>query len=138
MTVEKPAEWIEVTQRVRLPDPPKNIELMYEDGIPLESDWHRRAMNLLIDIISYLWRERKDFYVGGNMFIYFDPHQVKHRNFRGPDFFVVKDIADNTYLRKAWVLWEEDWRAPNIVVELTSKSTEAEDMGPKKDMAHNV
>ena len=105
-------QWIEVTQWVKLPDPPKNIDLVYEDGIPMESDWHRCAMNLLIAIITQFWRGRQDFYVGGNMFIYFDPDQVKKRNFRGPDFFVVKDIADNTALRNAWVLWERRLENP--------------------------
>lgn len=131
-------QWIEVTQKIKLPDPPGKIDLVYEDGIPMESDWHRNAMNLLIEVISQLWRDRKDYFVGGNMFIYFDPNQVKRRNFRGPDFFVVKDIEDNTHWRDAWVLWEEDWKVPDIVIELTSKSTEAEDRGPKKDIYEHI
>ena len=116
---------IEVTQRIDVPQPPSSEDLVYEDGIPMESDWHRAAMNLLIEIITYFWRHRRDFYVGGNMFIYFDPDQVKKRNFRGPDFFVVKGVADASRWREAWVLWEEDGLAPNFVIELTSASTEA-------------
>ena len=47
-------------------------------------------MNLLIGILRYYWWDRPDIYVAGNMFVYFDPDQVKTHNFRGPDVFVVK------------------------------------------------
>lgn len=138
MSNNKTAQWVEVTQKIWLPHAPDRDKIVYEDGIPMESDWHRAAMNLLIEIITYLWRDRQDYYVGGNMFIYFDPDQVRKRNFRGPDFFVVQGIADNTRWREAWVLWEEDDRGPDIVIELTSQSTEAEDRGPKKDIYEHI
>ena len=118
--------------------PPTEDELPYEDGIPMESDWHRAAMNLLIEVISHLWRGRKDYYVGGNMFIYFDPDQVRTRNFRGPDFFVVKNIEDNSRWRKSWVVWQEDGRGPNVVIELASTSTWKVDVGPKKAVYEQI
>lgn len=129
---------IEVMQRIEVPQPPSSNNLIYEDSIPMESDWHRVAMNLLIEIISFFWRHRQDFYVGGNMFIYFDPEQVRKRNFRGPDFFVVKGVADNTRWREAWVLWEEDGLGPSFIIELTSPNTEAEDKGPKKEIYEQI
>ncbi len=138
MSTVEATKWVEVTQKIKVSQPPSSKNLIYEDGIPMESDWHRAAMNLLIEIITYFWRRRKDFYVGGNMFIYFDPDQIKKRNFRGPDFFVVKGVADNTRWRDAWVLWEEDGLAPNLVIELTSQSTEAEDIGPKKAIYEQI
>lgn len=138
MSIIQGAKWVEVTQKIAIPQPPSSKNLIYEDGIPMESDWHRAAMNLLIEIITYFWRHRKDFYVGGNMFIYFDPDQVRKRNFRGPDFFVVKGVADSTRWREAWILWEEDGLAPNLVIELTSSSTEAEDKGPKKEIYEQI
>ena len=59
---------IEVIQRYEIPDLPQ-IELPEEDGEPLETNWHRNQMNLLIDIVRYRWREREDFFAGGNMFV---------------------------------------------------------------------
>ena len=138
MSVVEPPRWAEITQKIKIPASPARSKLTYEDGIPMESDWHRAAMNLLIEIIIHLWRERKDYYVGGNMFIYFDPDQVRKRNFRGPDFFVVKGIRDNTRWREAWVLWEEDGLGPNVVIELASQSTMAEDTGPKKAIYEQI
>lgn len=138
MSISEATEWIEVTQKIGVPPSHRSENLIYEDGIPMESDWHRAAMNLLIEILAYFWRHRQDFYVGGNMFIYFDPNQVKKRNFRGPDFFVVKGVVDSQRWREAWILWEEEGLAPNLVIELTSSSTEAEDQGPKKDIYEQI
>ena len=67
----------------------ESVELVSEDGEPMESDWHRRCMNLLIEVVLCYLRGRTDFYVGGNMFIYFNLEQARNRDFRGPDFFFV-------------------------------------------------
>lgn len=138
MNAVEATEWIEITQKIKVTSSPDCTTLMYEDGIPMESDWHRAAMNLLIEILAYYWRERTDFYVAGNMFIYFDPNQVKKRNFRGPDFFAVKGVSDYARWRDAWILWEEGGLPPNLVIELTSPSTEAEDKGPKKEVYERI
>ncbi|MCB0062291.1 MAG: hypothetical protein KDE19_09255 [Caldilineaceae bacterium] len=42
---------IEVIERYEIPDVP-TIELRTEDGVPLESNWHRGQMNLLIDFLN--------------------------------------------------------------------------------------
>jgi len=121
---------IEVVERYILPDLP-TIDLPAEDGMPLESDWHRGQMNVLIDSVAYRWRDRQDFFVGGNMFIYYSLQQVRNRDYRGPDFFVVKDI-DGSVPRQTWVTWEENGRYPDVIIELMSPSTAHEDLGPKK------
>jgi Uma2 family endonuclease len=110
---------------------PRGADLPYDDGEPLESDWHLAAMTLLIQILRYSYRDRSDRYVAGNMFVYFDPDQVKTRNFRGPDFFVVKGVQ-STHFRKSWVVWEENGLTPDYVIELASESTKAFDLAGKK------
>ncbi len=110
---------------------PRGEDLPYEDGEPLESDWHRLAMNLLIDILKQHWQGRRDFYAAGNMFVYFDPNQVRTRNFRGPDFFVVKGVASN-HIRHSWVVWEEHGLTPDYVIELGSQSTIDFDLDGKR------
>jgi Uma2 family endonuclease len=123
---------IEVVERYEIPDFP-DIELPEEDGVPLESNWHRAQIDLLIDIVTYRWRDRKDFFTGGNMFIYYSLRQARDRDYKGPDFFLVKDI-DGSYNRQKWVVWEEDGRFPDVIIELMSPSTAHEDLGRKKDL----
>lgn len=113
------------------------LELPTEDGIPLESNWHRIEMNLLIDSIHYHWRQRSDYFAGGNMFIYFSAEQVRNRDYRGPDFFVVTGV-DGSRERDAWIVWEENGRYPNVIVELASPSTVDIDLGFKKDLYEQV
>ena len=111
----------------------RGSDLPYDDGIPMESSWHLDVMHLLIRILSYFWQERDDVYIGGNMFVYFDPNQVKTRNFRGPDFFVVKGVESNHH-RNSWVIWEEGGLSPDFVLELASPSTVKFDLSGKKDI----
>jgi hypothetical protein len=71
------------------------------------------------------------------MFMYFSLQQVKKRDYRGPDFFVVKN-ADGTLNRDSWVLWHEGGRYPDVIVELASPSTIKEDLGTKKNLYEQV
>jgi Uma2 family endonuclease len=104
-------------------------ELVIDDGEPMESERHVRQMTLLIESLDE-GLERDDFYVGGNMFVYFSEVQARKNDFRGPDVFVVLDTARGE--RKAWVVWDEEGRMPNIVIELLSESTAHVDRGEKK------
>ncbi len=82
-------EIMEVVERFVVPDLPK-IELPSEDGLPFESNWHRIQINLLIDCTRQHWRGQTNFFAGGNMFIYYSTRQARTRDYKGPDFFVVK------------------------------------------------
>jgi Uma2 family endonuclease len=117
------------------PLPP--TDLIFDDGEPLETNQHRVAMNVLIRSYQQYRTDRTDFYVGGNMFIYYSSTQVKNRDFRGPDFFVVLDV-DGQRERQGWVVWEEEGRYPDVVVELMSPSTAKVDLGIKKQLYDRV
>lgn len=112
---------------------PTDKDLPSDDGEPLETAWHRPAMTLLIESISCHWHDRSDFYVGGNMFMYFSEERVFHKDFRGPDFFVVKDV-DRRKPRDSWVAWKEGGRLPDVIVELGSESTRKTDRVEKRTL----
>jgi Uma2 family endonuclease len=117
------------------PSPP--ADLIFDDGESLETNQHRVAMNVLIRSYQQYRAEQTDFYVGGNMFIYYSSAQVKNRDFRGPDFFVVLDV-DGERGRLGWVVWEEEGRYPDVIVELMSPSTANVDLGLKKQLYDRV
>lgn len=105
---------------------------LYSDEPPLESDLHRNQIDLLIRILKAFWAERQDFYVSGNLTVYYSPHQRKSEDFRGPDFFVV--LGAEKRPRKSWVVWEEGGKYPNVIVELLSDSTAETDRTLKKEI----
>ncbi len=118
------------------PDLPDESQLIFEDGEPLESDWHVLQIYLLHEVVSQLFEGRTDFFCGGNMFIYFSEEQVESVRqqrplYKGPDFFVVKDV-DGLKPRKGWVVWKEGGRYPDVIFELVSPTT------TKKDKQENL
>ena len=116
--------------------PPRGEDLPYDDGVPLESEMHVKQLGFLIESLTFGWWERYDFYVGGNMFVYYSELQSKKNDFRGPDVFVVLNTTRK--VRRSWVVWEEGGRTPDVVIELTSPSTEAVDRGEKKTIYAKV
>jgi len=99
------------------PLPP--TDLIFDDGEPLESNRHRIAMNVLIDSALQALSDRSDFFAGGNMFVYYSRNQAMNRDFRGPDFSVALDVAGDLE-RQGWVVWEEEGRYSDVIVELMS------------------
>lgn len=109
---------------------------LLSDEPQMETDLHLRQMLLLISCLDMLWQDRNDFYATGNMTIYYSPEQVKTRDFRGPDFFVVLNTERRS--RKSWVLWEEGGKYPNVIIEILSDSTAKVDRTTKKALYQDV
>ncbi|MGB7417511.1 MAG: Uma2 family endonuclease [Thermosynechococcaceae cyanobacterium] len=112
---------------------PMNLE---SDEPPLETDLHREQIDLLIRLLKYWWRERDDFYISGNLTVYYSAKQTKKRDFRGPDVFIV--LGTEKKDRRSWTIWEEGGKYPNVVIELLSNSTATVDRGTKKDLYQNI
>ncbi|MGB8701761.1 MAG: Uma2 family endonuclease [Thermosynechococcaceae cyanobacterium] len=113
--------------------PPTNL---YSDEPPLETDFHREQIDLLIRLLKYWWRDRLDFYISGNLTVYYNEQQLKSKDFRGPDIFVV--LGTEKKDRRSWAIWEEGGKYPNVVIELLSNSTATVDKGEKKDLYQDV
>jgi len=109
---------------------PGQDELPSDDGEPMETLFHDAQDALLKDTLLEAWPDRRDFFVGGNCFVYFSAHQIRSNDFRGPDLLVVLDV-DGSKPRKSWVAWEEGGRLPDVVIEVTSESTAHVDRGEK-------
>jgi len=131
-----------------------NFELVLEDGVPLESWYHRLQMVLFIEVARWRMLElgHRDFFLNGNMFLYYSveqaravaeeerqlalfeaglrPDKPRKTAYRGPDLMLVKDVP--THKREVWKVWEEGGRYPDLILELLSPSTAADDYGKKK------
>jgi Uma2 family endonuclease len=123
-----------VLMEVDVPDvkwPPKNLP--ETDGEPLESPWHFAQIALLIDLVHCWFKGRDDYFVGGNMFIYYSWSESKKQDYKGPDFFFVKEVERQRH-RQYWAIWDEGGKYPNLMIELLSPTTAKFDKTTKKTL----
>ena len=110
------------------------VEYPTSDGRPMaETDLHRDLMFALIAMLSLYYHSRRRVYVSGNLLLYYV--RGNRRKHVSPDVFVVRGIAKRR--REQYLLWEEG-KGPEVVIEITSRSTRREDQGSKKRLYQNV
>lgn len=105
------------------------------DEPEMESSLHYTQLLILVSCLEWLWRDREDFFIGANLTIYYSRQQLRTREFRGPDFFLVQPTEKRP--RKSWVVWEEEGKYPNLIIELLSPSTASVDRTDKKELYQN-
>jgi Uma2 family endonuclease len=99
------------------------------NGKPMaETDVHRNWMSWIIEILQFFFRGMH-VYVSGNLLIYYHRGDPKKRV--APDVFVVRDCEQR--LRRVYKIWEEG-KGPSFALEVTSKKTRRQDLGPKKEL----
>ena len=112
----------------QMPERIKSNEIRYPetDGKPMaESDLHRDIMAYLIRLLQHFYAGQP-VYVSGNLLVYYE--QGNPRKSVAPDCFVVRGI--DPHLRKTYRIWDEG-KTPEVVFEVTSNSTQNEDLGKK-------
>ncbi len=108
--------------------PPPTVEYPSSDGLPMaESDFQRKPLMYAIEALEVYFQDREDVYVSGNLFIYYE--QGNPQAVVAPDVFVVVGAARRD--RSSYMLWQEP-KAPDFVMEITSRSTRSEDQGAKR------
>lgn len=113
--------------------PPRDI---WSEEPPLASYAHLQQILILLQCLEWLWQDRNDYFAAANLSIYYSPNQKKSEYFRGPDFFVVLGTERKT--RKSWVVWEEDGKYPNFILEILSPTTANTDREYKKELYQNT
>ena len=104
------------------------------DGKPMaETDWHRKLLMELLQIIEHHFREHDDVYVSGDLLIYYK--MGDNTKSVAPDVFVVRGVAKKQ--RGTYITWEES-HTPDFVLELASPSTVQHDLTAKKDLYESV
>ncbi|MCY7382437.1 MAG: Uma2 family endonuclease [Microcoleus sp.] len=105
------------------------------DEPEMESSLHYIQLALLVACLEWQWRGRNDFFIGANLTVYYSQQQLRNRDFRGPDFFLIASTEKRP--RRSWVVWEEDGKYPDIIIELLSSSTARVDRNAKKILYQN-
>ena len=107
---------------------PRIVEYPSSDGQPMaETPVHRDAMMDAILILTRHFAKRPDVYVSGNMLLYYE--EGEPRKSVAPDVFVVLG-ASRDEDRDTYLIWREP-KAPDFVLEVTSKSTRKNDLVTK-------
>lgn len=97
------------------------------DGRPMaETDYHRKLMTVLIQVLDARYAADPDAYVSGNLLLFYRPNDK--RRHVSPDCFVVFGVPKMDRLN--YLTWEEG-KGPDVVLELTSKTTRREDVDTK-------
>ena len=112
------------------PYPHFDLEVHYpdSDGEPMaESDFQRKPLIYAVEALSIYFQAHNDVYVSGNIFVYYEEGNPKM--VVAPDVFVV--LGADKHDRFSYKLWQEP-KAPDFVLEITSKSTRSEDQGSKR------
>ena len=109
---------------------PAAVEYPSSDGRPVaESDFQLTPIAYARDALRDYYRSRSDVYVAANLFIYYEEGNRKAAV--APDVFVVLGAASHD--RHVYRLWLEP-KAPDFVLEVTSRRTWQEDQGRKRKL----
>ncbi len=108
---------------------PAPVDYPSSDGKPVaESDHQFIPLTYAASRLRQHFRHRDDVYVAANLLIYYEKGT---RARVAPDVFVV--LGAPRRKRSSYLLWEEP-KAPDFVLEVTSRGTHGEDQGPKRDL----
>jgi Uma2 family endonuclease len=107
-----------------------DVEYPASDGQPMaETDTHRDLMVYLIEALKAYFQANPQVYVAGNLFIYYEKGDPQSRV--APDVFVVSGVSKRR--RRVYRLWEEG-KGPDVVIEVSSRSTRGEDLWEKRGL----
>ena len=134
---ERRSAIVTIIERQRRQRPPQTGEVEYPtgDGKPMaETEFHLKVMMETIQALYDYYAARLDVYVGGNFLLYYvegDPR--KHIS---PDVLVTLGIRKEPP-RAYYLVWDEG-KAPDFVIEITSKSTRRTDQKKKFELYRDV
>lgn len=106
----------------------REIDYPTSDGKPMaETDFHRQVMIDLIETLRSRFAADPMVYVSGDLLLFYE--EGNRRKHVAPDAFVVFGVR-KLPPRDHYLLWREG-KAPDVVVEVTSKTTRREDQTTK-------
>ena len=120
------------TKGTSIPYVPTDDAIIYPhtDGEPMAvSDYHRHSLIWTLQALEAHFAQNTEVYVSGDIFIYY--REGEPRKSISPDVLVCFGI--NPKLRLTYKVWEEG-KAPDFVMEFSSKNTYDKDLTEKMDV----
>jgi Uma2 family endonuclease len=113
----------------------REIDYPTSDGKPMaETDLHRDVMVDVIQTLEDYFADDPIVYVSGNLLLFYE--EGNKRKHVSPDVFVVRGVPKRP-LRDYYLLWKEG-KSPDVVIEITSKTTRREDQKKKWTLYRDV
>ena len=128
-TVAQPEIVVEPVEALETDLPP--IEYPCSDGVAMsENDFQARALHNARHFLGTHFRQRRDVYVSGNIFVYYEPGNLSMTV--SPDILVAFGVERRK--RRSYRTWEEG-KAPDFVLEVLSPSTWQRDLAKRETYA---
>src|SRR4051794_3155494 len=116
-------------------DEDRDIDYPTSDGKPMaETELHRDLMFDLIESLKDHFADQPDIYVSGDLLVYYE--RGNRRKHVAPDVFMVRGVP-KLPRRDYYLIWREG-KAPEVVIEVTSKTTRREDERKKLVLYRDV
>jgi Uma2 family endonuclease len=113
----------------------RQVDYPTSDGKPMaETDLHRQDMVDVIETLQDRFAGQPDVYVTGNLLLFYE--EGNRRKHVSPDVFVVHGVP-KLPPRDYYLLWKEG-KPPEVVIEITSKTTRREDENKKRILYRDV
>ena len=111
------------------------VEYPTRDGRPVgETELHVRELFDAMQALDDRFADRPNVYVGGNLLLYYE--EGNRRKHVSPDVFVALGVPKEPK-RNHYLVWTEG-KAPDFVLEITSKSTRRKDQKTKFTLYRDV
>jgi Uma2 family endonuclease len=112
----------------------RKVDYPTSDGKPMsETEAHRKLMVALIETLEVYYVADPMVHVTGNLLVFYE--EGDKRKHVSPDVFVVRGVPKKE--RDYYLMWDEG-KGPDLVIELTSKTTKSEDVKKKMALYRNV
>jgi len=133
---EKVQEKIPSLTREQLAEIMPSAQGLLSDEPEMEHSLHALQLLILVTCLNRLWQDRNDYFLAWNLTVCYNREQLKTKDFRGPDLFLIKGVANHP--RGSWVVWEEGGKYPDLIIELLSDSTAKVDGSEKRELYQTI
>jgi Uma2 family endonuclease len=129
LIAKRVAEFIQAGLNRPLSEDDPDIFYPSSDGEPLaESKLQFTPLTETVHVLDRRYRDRADVFVAGNLLLYYRMNDNEVRV--APDVLVVFGVED--YPRDSYIVWREDGKIPDFVMEIASPSTYTRDLSEKR------